>query len=95
MPPREGSALRRPDHREREVTVAEQSLPQSGVKRENASSREREDRQCRSCYGAGSVLEDASYDARTGELVQAICECPVCEGAGSVSVYLYSSPRRS
>ena len=50
-------------------------------------------RECRSCYGSGFVLEDAEYTAETGELVQAICECPICEGVGSVSVFLYAAPR--
>ena len=56
--------------------------------------REREERVCRSCYGSGTVLEDAEYNAQTGELVQVICECPICEGVGSVSVFLYAAPRR-
>jgi DnaJ-class molecular chaperone len=53
----------------------------------------REVRECRSCYGSGSVLEDAEYNIETGELVQVICECPICEGVGSVSVFLYAPPR--
>jgi hypothetical protein len=52
---------------------------------------DREVRQCRSCYGSGSVLEDAEYNAGTGELVQVICECPICGGVGSVSVFLYAA----
>ena len=55
---------------------------------------DREVRECRSCYGSGSVLEDAKYSAQTGELVQVICECPNCGGVGSVSVFLYAAPRR-
>ena len=51
-------------------------------------------RECRSCYGSSCVLEDAEYNAVTGELVQVICECPICEGVGSVSVFLYAAPRR-
>ena len=54
-----------------------------------AGREDREVRECRSCYGSGSVLEDASYDAQTGELVQTICVCPICFGRGEVSVYLY------
>ena len=56
--------------------------------------REREVRECRSCYGSGTVLEDAEYNPETGELVQASCSCPICKGAGSVSVFLYAAPRR-
>jgi hypothetical protein len=52
----------------------------------------REVRECRGCYGSGSVLEDAEYRAETGELVQVICECPICGGVGSVSVFLYAAP---
>jgi hypothetical protein len=55
---------------------------------------DREVRECRSCYGNGSVLEDAEYNAQTGELMQVICECPICGGVGSVSVFLYAAPRR-
>ena len=51
----------------------------------------REVRGCRSCYGSGSVLEDAEYSPETGELVQAVVDCPRCGGAGEISVYLYSS----
>ena len=53
---------------------------------------EREMRECRSCYGSGSVVEDATYDPTTGELVQEITDCPICRGAKVVSVFLY--PRR-
>lgn len=49
----------------------------------------REQRECRSCYGSGRVLLDASYDPETGELVQALTDCPICEGAKVVSVYRY------
>ena len=49
-------------------------------------------RPCRSCYGCGEVVADVEYDATTGELVQAIADCPICKGAGSVSVYVYGKP---
>lgn len=52
----------------------------------------REVRECRSCYGSGSVLEDAQYNPETGKLVQVFCECPIYGGAGSVSVFLYAAP---
>ncbi len=61
---------------------------------EDYKQEDREVRECRSCYGSGSVLEDAEYDPTTGELVQASCSCPICEGAGSVSVFLYAAPQR-
>jgi hypothetical protein len=52
----------------------------------------REVRQCRSCDGSGTMLEDAQYSVKTGELVQVICACPSCGGVGSVSVFLYAVP---
>jgi len=55
---------------------------------------QREDRPCRSCLATGSVVEDAEYDAITGELVQAVVDCPICKGAKAVSVYLYDARRR-
>jgi hypothetical protein len=54
----------------------------------------RQMRECRSCLGSGTVALDAEYDAETGELVQEIADCPICEGAGKVSVFLYAVPRR-
>ncbi len=53
-----------------------------------------ETRECRSCCGEGTVVEDATYDVRSGELVQVMITCPTCQGEGSVSVYLYASPLR-
>jgi len=53
-----------------------------------------EQRECPGCLGRGTVVEDARYDAATGELVQAVAVCRVCKGTGSVSVYLYSTARR-
>jgi DnaJ-class molecular chaperone len=52
----------------------------------------REVRECWSCYGSGSVVEDAEYSAETGELVQVIGECPICGGVGTISVFLYAAP---
>ena len=57
------------------------------------SEEQRELRECRSCYGSGAVVEDAAYDFETGELVQAVADCPICGGAGSVSVYRYARDR--
>jgi hypothetical protein len=59
---------------------------------EEYSQVDREVRRCRNCYGTGTVLEDAQYNPETGELVQVICECPICGGVGSVSVFLYAAP---
>jgi len=53
-----------------------------------------ESRECRSCNGFGLVLLDAEYDFESGELTQESTECPICHGGGSVSIYLYSVPRR-
>ena len=52
----------------------------------------REVRECRSCYGCGTVVADVEYSAATGELVEEVLSCPICHGAGEVSVYLY--PKR-
>jgi DnaJ-class molecular chaperone len=60
----------------------------------NGLSEGTETRECRSCLGSGSVLLDATYDHTTGELVQEVAACFICKGAGEVSVYLYSVPRR-
>ena len=66
-------------------------LAQSGAP---TTSEERETRPCRSCRATGAVIEDVSYDASSGELVQALTDCPICGGDGSVSVFLYG-PRRA
>jgi DnaJ-class molecular chaperone len=55
----------------------------------------RERRECRSCYGSGVVVEDAAYDFETGELIQVIGVCPICHGAGEISVYCYPKVRWS
>jgi hypothetical protein len=34
------------------------------------------------------------YDFETGELIQAIGVCPICRGAGGISVYRYPKVRR-
>ncbi len=46
-----------------------------------------ESSECRSCYGGGWVLLDASYDPETGELVQEETLCFICHGSGSVYLY--------
>ena len=54
----------------------------------------REQRECRSCNGFGLVLLGATYDFKSGELIQESTTCPICHGSGSVPVYLYATPRR-
>ena len=53
----------------------------------SASVQEPEARECRSCFGGGWVLLDASYDPETGELVQEETPCFICHGSGSVYLY--------
>ncbi len=60
----------------------------------NTPHEQRETRACRSCNGCGLVLLNAEYDYETGELVQESTTCFICKGAGEISVYLYSVPRR-
>ncbi len=69
-----------------EQSVARTALP-------DTTREDRETRPCRSCRGSGQVVEEAEYDATTGRLMQVIGDCPVCEGAGEVSVYLYPKRR--
>ncbi|MBA2715028.1 MAG: hypothetical protein H0U55_15930, partial [Rubrobacteraceae bacterium] len=47
-----------------------------------------------SCYGTSAVALDAAYNPLTGELVEEIADCPICEGGGEVSVYLYQKRSR-
>ncbi len=42
----------------------------------------------------GYVLEDATYCPVTGELVEVMIACPICEGRGRVSAFRYATPRR-
>jgi DnaJ-class molecular chaperone len=73
--------------------MSEQSLArpaQSGSGEER-----REVRPCHSCYGSGTVVQDATYDFETGELIQAIGVCPICRGVGEKNVYCYPKVRRS
>jgi hypothetical protein len=53
-----------------------------------------ERRPCRSCYGGCWVLLDADYDPETGLLTQVETPCPLCDGSGERSVYLYAEGRR-
>ena len=73
--------------------MSEQSLARSA--RSGSGEERREDRPCHSCYGSGAVVQDATYDFETGELTQAIGVCPICRGAGDISVYCYPKERRS
>ncbi len=65
---------------------------QSSAHRRTGTTEHREMRECRSCYGCGTVVHDVEYSEATGELVQEVVGCPICHGAGEVSVYLY--PKR-
>jgi len=38
------------------------------------------------------VLVEATYDYRTGQLVQEVADCPTCHGRGRVPLFLYSEP---
>ena len=73
--------------------MSKQSLARSA--RSGSSEERREDRPCHSCYGSGAVVQDATYDFETGELIQTIGVCPICNGAGRISVYRYPKVRRS
>lgn len=73
-------------HRERIPTVDKASVAQTG---------RHEERLCRFCRGSGYVLLDAHYDATTGELKEEAARCPICEGAGVVSCWLYKHARRA
>ncbi len=54
---------------------------------------QRETRECRSCYGAGMVTEDVETSYCWYEAVQT--KCPICQGTGTVSVWLYPAMRRA
>ena len=73
--------------------MSEQSLACSA--RSGSGEERREDRPCHACYGSGAVVQDVMYDFETGELIQAIGVCPICHGAGRISVYRYPKVRRS
>ncbi len=57
------------------------------IEAESSASAQEETRECRSCYGCGWVLLDASYDPETGELVREEVACFICHGSGSVYLY--------
>ena len=63
----------------------------SAVGAPTTTEQQREDRPCRLCRATGLVVEDASYDASTGELVQTMTLCPICGGGGRQSVFMYRS----
>jgi DnaJ-class molecular chaperone len=73
--------------------MSEQSLARPA--RSGSGEERREDRPCHSCHGSGAVVQDVMYDFKTGELIQAIGVCPICRGAGEISVYIYPKVRRS
>ncbi len=53
------------------------------------SSTTHEKQECRWCYGRGAVTQDVEYSYAIGWLVVEPMACPICKGAGEVSVYLY------
>jgi hypothetical protein len=65
----------------------------SSVRPAQSPLEEREMRECRSCYGSGRVLLDATYDPETGELVQETTDCFLCGGRDTMSVFLYGPKR--
>lgn len=65
------------------------SLAQTGQR----DSEDTEIRECRSCYGGGQVLEDVFVAYQWTETVASTC--PICKGAGEVSVWLYPAMRKS
>lgn len=56
-----------------------------------SSPEETEIRECRSCYGAGSVPVDVEVAFQWYEVRSETC--PICEGSGVVSVWLYAHAR--
>jgi DnaJ-class molecular chaperone len=73
--------------------MSEESLARPA--RSGSSEERRENRPCQSCCGSGAVVQDATYDFETGELIQTIGVCPICRSAGKISVYIYPKVRRS
>ena len=73
-----------------EIRIAQSACPDPTQQTEN-----RETRPCRYCQGPGTVVEDAQYDSISGELIQVVSTCPICHGAGEISVYRYPKARRS
>ena len=51
------------------------------------STEKRKTRPCRSRRGTGEVVEDVEYSAPTGQLLQAMTDCPICGGDGRVNRY--------
>ncbi len=68
--------------------MSEPSLPR------RPASEQRETRPCRSCRATGAVIEDVSYNPTSGKLVQALTDCPLCKGTGSVFLYPQAPRRR-
>jgi DnaJ-class molecular chaperone len=73
--------------------MSEQSLAR--LARSDSGEERREVRPCHSCYGSGTVVQDATYVFETGALIQTIGVCPICRGAGEISIYCYPKVRRS
>jgi DnaJ-class molecular chaperone len=60
---------------------------------ESSEGQQREYSECRNCDGTGTVVQDAEYDSTRGGLVPVVVMCPVCNGEGTINVFMY--PPRS
>ena len=69
------------------------SINSSAISAQSPPGEQQEVRECRSCYGAGMVTEDIETAFGWYEAVQS--NCPICQGSGQVSVFLYEHARRS
>lgn len=67
-------------------------MDKQSVAQSAQSPEEHKTRECRSCYGAGSVPEDMEVAFQWFEVRSVTC--PICEGSGEVSVWLYVHARR-
>lgn len=65
------------------------------MQRDSTAGRNEETRECRSCLATGWVMVDVAYDPSTGELTEEAARCPICKGAGTVSIFLYAHARSS
>jgi DnaJ-class molecular chaperone len=73
--------------------LIERRIPQEHRPNHPPPAKQTETRTCGTCRGAGEVLNDVQYRYDSGELVQGLTECPVCDGTGSIEAYRY--PARS
>lgn len=87
--PASGETLPEHDPQRKEAPVDNESLAQTG----RQDSEEHEQRACRSCLGAGVVTEEREIAYCWWEVFQS--QCPICKGAGTVSIFLYAHARSS